>query len=53
MVDAGGYGFLFLISGMLDSLKLHPVLAKDESSDGAVGQASFSEFDTESIVFAY
>ncbi len=53
MVDAGGYGFLFLISGMLDSLKLHPVLAKDETVDGQMTQASFSEFDTESIVFAY
>lgn len=52
VVDAGGYGFLFLISGMLDALKFQPVEAK-ESTEAQAQQASFSDFDTNSIVFAY
>jgi len=52
VVDAGGYGFLFLISGMLAALNFQPVVAKDpESTDE--NQASFADFDTDSIVFAY
>ena len=52
VVDAGGYGFLFLISGMLDALKFQPVEAK-ESTAAQAQQASFSDFDTNAIVFAY
>lgn len=52
VVDAGGYGFIFLLSGMLASLKLHPVEAK-ETTEPTQQQATFSEFDTDSIVFAY
>lgn len=52
VVDAGGYGFIFLLSGMLASLKLHPVEAK-EATEPTQQQATFSEFDTDSIVFAY
>ncbi len=52
VVDAGGYGFLFLISGMLDALKFQPVEAK-ESSGATEQQANFADFDTDSIVFAY
>ncbi len=52
VVDAGGYGFLFLISGMLASLKHDPVVAKQETT-AASGQAVFSDFDTGSIEFAY
>ncbi len=52
VVDAGGYGFLFLISGMLAALNGTPVEA--ENATGAIGtQASFSDFDTGAIVFAY
>lgn len=52
VVDAGGYGFLFLVSGMLAALKLQPVVAKD-ATDAAEKQATFADFDTDSIVFAY
>ena len=52
VVDAGGYGFLFLISGMLASLKLQPVAAK-EQTEAIDQQATFADFDTDSIVFAY
>ena len=52
VVDAGGYGFLFLISGMLASLKLQPVVAKEETV-ATEQQATFADFDTDSIVFAY
>ena len=52
VVDAGGYGFLFLISGMLASLKLQPVAAK-EATEVTDQQATFADFDTDSIVFAY
>jgi len=52
VVDAGGYGFMFLVKGMLAALRFEPVIAQnpDASSDG---QASFADFDTNSIVFAY
>ncbi len=52
VVDAGGYGFLFLISGMLAALKLEPVTANNETT-APQQQASFESFDTDSIVFAY
>ncbi len=52
VVDAGGYGFLFLISGMLAALKFDPVVAK-EATEGTAQAATFSDFDTGSIVFAY
>ena len=52
VVDAGGYGFLFLISGMLAALKLEPVLANNETN-ATQQQATFANFDTDSIVFAY
>ncbi|MBQ8432155.1 MAG: DAK2 domain-containing protein [Clostridia bacterium] len=52
VVDAGGYGFLFVISGMLAALNSNPVIAEEET--GAVqNQANFADFDTSSIVFAY
>ncbi len=52
VVDAGGYGFLFLISGMLGALKQEPVTAKNETN-ATQQQASFADFDTSAIVFAY
>ncbi|MBQ7347131.1 MAG: DAK2 domain-containing protein [Clostridia bacterium] len=52
VVDAGGYGFLFLISGMLAALKFNPVVAK-ETTVAVENQATFADFDTDSIVFAY
>ena len=52
VVDAGGYGFLFLISGMLAALNRTPIEAEQET-ELAKNQAVFSDFDTSSIVFAY
>ena len=52
VVDAGGYGFLFLISGMLACLKHDPVVAK-EQTNATQQQATFADFDTDSIEFAY
>ena len=52
VVDAGGYGFLFVISGMLAALKGDPVIA-EEAEEASENQATFSDFDTDSIEFAY
>ncbi len=52
VVDAGGYGFLFLISGMLAALKLEPVQANEQTAV-TQGQASFASFNTDAITFAY
>ena len=52
VVDAGGYGFLFVISGMLAALKNEPVTAQNVT-DAQPTQANFSDFDTGSIEFAY
>ncbi|MBQ9805348.1 MAG: DAK2 domain-containing protein [Clostridia bacterium] len=52
VVDAGGYGFMFLIQGMLAALRFEPVIAQNLDA-GAENQASFENFDTDSIVFAY
>ncbi len=53
VVDAGGYGFLFLISGMLAALQHDPVEAEEETNSATGSAAVFSDFDTGSIVFAY
>ena len=52
VVDAGGYGFLFVISGMLAALNSNPVLAEEETN-AVQNPANFADFDTSSIVFAY
>ena len=52
VVDAGGYGFLFVISGMLAALRGKPVIAENLSEE-SVEAASFSDFDTDSITFTY
>ncbi len=52
VVDAGGYGFLFVISGMLAALNSNPVLAEEETN-AVQSPANFADFDTSSIVFAY
>ncbi|MBR2019739.1 MAG: DAK2 domain-containing protein [Clostridia bacterium] len=52
VVDAGGYGFLFVISGMLAALRGKPVAA-ESATEGAEQQATFSDFDTASITFTY
>ena len=52
VVDAGGYGFMFVISGMLAALRNKPVVAQNVT-EGTEQQATFSDFDTESITFTY
>ncbi len=52
VVDAGGYGFMFLIRGMLAALRFEPVIAKNPDTT-TESQATFENFDTNSIVFAY
>ena len=51
VVDAGGFGFVTVLKGMLAALNRKPVvrLAPQEST----GEATFSDFDTASITFGY
>ncbi len=51
LVDAGGYGFVTILKGMLAALQAHPIVAKDTSSQQA-GNV-FNEFTSEDIKFAY
>ena len=52
VVDAGGYGFVTILKGMVAALKQNPVvLLHDSSSESS--SADFSEFDNEEITFAY
>ena len=51
VVDAGGYGFVVVVSGMLDYLNHKPVIALDASS--VAPKADFSEFTSEDIKYAY
>lgn len=55
VVDAGGYGFVLVISGMLDALNNKPVIALDatDSSSNTESGARFEDFDTSDIKFAY
>lgn len=52
VVDAGGYGFVTILKGMVAALKQNPVvLLHDNSSE--TSSADFTEFDNEEITFAY
>ncbi len=51
VVDAGGYGFVTALEGMVAALNDHPV--ELIASDGETAEADFAEFDTESITFTY
>ena len=53
VVDAGGMGFVMILEGMLASLRGEDVIAPDASEAGTKEQASFSDFSTEDIQFAY
>ena len=52
VVDAGGYGFVTIMKGMLAALKNCPVSLKN-GVESVVAEANFAEFDTEEITFAY
>ncbi len=51
VVDAGGYGFVTALSGMTAALNNNPVELIASSEE--VKEATFGDFDTESITFAY
>ncbi len=51
VVDAGGYGFMTALNGMLAALNGQPVARLENDSTAA--EADFSSFDTESITFPY
>jgi len=51
VVDAGGYGFVTALEGMVAALNDHPVELLGESAEAS--EADFGEFDTESITFTY
>lgn len=51
VVDAGGYGFVTVLTGMLAALREDPVLLLD--GEDAPAQADFSDFDTGEITFSY
>ena len=53
VVDAGGMGFVIILEGMLSSLRGEDVIAPESGSDAPHEQASFSDFTTEDIKFAY
>ena len=54
VVDAGGSGFVTMISGMLAALNNHPVLRERMDATPATNDAAdFSDFDTASIKFGY
>ena len=52
VVDAGGSGFVTMISGMLAALNNHPVL-RERLDTKEEGSADFSEFETGDIKFGY
>ena len=52
VVDAGGYGFMTALNGMLAALNDSPV-QQEINDDDEVAEADFSSFDTESITFPY
>lgn len=51
LVDAGGYGFVVILKGMLSALKQKPIPANEPSSKSP--EKVFSEFSSEDIKFAY
>lgn len=54
VVDAGGVGWITVLSAMLSALRGEDVIAPETGSETAPKeQASFSDFETEDITFAY
>ncbi|MBQ8850218.1 MAG: DAK2 domain-containing protein [Clostridia bacterium] len=52
VVDAGGYGFVIILNGMLAVLRNDPIYLLNQTNDVAL-EATFSEFNTEDITFSY
>ena len=54
VVDAGGVGWITVLSAMLSALRGEDILAPEPGEETATKeQASFSDFETEDIKFAY
>ncbi len=56
VVDAGGSGFLTVLTGMLAFLNNDPIpatLLQDKDPEGVSDSADFASFDTENITFGY
>ena len=53
LVDAGGYGFVTILTGMLSALQNKPVVAIKPVAQSAKQDSVFSEFNTEDIKFTY
>ena len=51
LVDAGGYGFVVILSGMLAALKDRPIVSKAPSTQAS--NSVFTEFSEEDIKFTY
>ncbi len=52
VVDAGGFGFVTILKGMLAVLRNEPIFLLNQSDDVTL-EANFSEFNTEDITFSY
>ncbi|MBE6668495.1 MAG: DAK2 domain-containing protein [Ruminococcaceae bacterium] len=52
VVDAGGYGFVTILKGMLAVLENDPIFLINQA-DGESGEADFTSFNTEDITFSY
>ncbi len=52
VVDAGGYGFVTILKGMLAVLENNPIFLLNQSSDVSL-EANFNDFNTEDITFSY
>ena len=53
VVDAGGMGFVTILEGMLSSLRGDDMVAPEHDIADSKDQATFSDFSTEDIKFAY
>lgn len=53
VVDAGGFGFVTILKGMLSVLRNEPIFLMNKSEDTPSTEANFSDFDTEDITFTY
>ncbi len=54
VVDAGGVGWITILTAMLSSLQGEDVIAPEEGQEaGSREQANFSDFETEDITFTY
>ncbi len=53
VVDAGGYGFVTILKGMVAALKKKPVTLLHEEEEVTLRSADFGRFDAEEITFSY